>query len=138
MPADPAHPAARRARVHGYLLLLASAALGFVLEACHALKLARYLDVPLRRSLLTWAHAHGVGLALVLLAFAATGVTDEASARAGRTLFAGSVLMPLGFLLGSLDLHESDPGIGILLVPVGALCVLRALYVVARAALRDG
>jgi hypothetical protein len=137
MTADLSHPAARRARAHGYLLLFASAAVGFALEVCHALKLSHYLDVPLRRALLTWAHAHGVGLALVLLAFAATGVMDEASARTGRTLFAGSVLMPLGFLLGSLDLHESDPGVGILLVPIGAVCVLRALYVLARTALRN-
>jgi hypothetical protein len=125
--------ARRAARVHGFALLFVSACMGFTLEAAHALKLSSYLDVPLRRELLTWAHAHGVGLALVLLAYASNAVVSTRTASHERTLAAGSVLMPLGFALASIDLHESDPGVAIVLVPVGALLVLRALYV----ALRD-
>ena len=124
------------ARKHGFGLLFASACLGFLLELAHALKLSVYLDVPLRRELLVWAHAHGVGLSLVLLAYAACGAVDGASAAVERTLAIGCLLIPTGFALGSLNLHESDPGIGIVLVPVGALCVLRALFSVLRAALR--
>lgn len=128
--------ARRAARKHGFSLLFASACLGFLLEAAHALKLSAYLDVPLRRELLVWAHAHGVGLALVLLAYAACGAVDRASAAVQHTLALGCLLMPLGFLLGSLNLHESDPGIGIVLVPIGALCVLYALFIVLQAARR--
>jgi hypothetical protein len=130
----PLEPARRRARIHSYRLLFASACLGFCVELAHAFKLSPYLDVPLRRELLTWAHAHGVGLALILLAYAATGIVDAASARNARVLMLGGVLMPAGFALASIDLHESDPGLGILLVPVGALLVLRALYVAMRSA----
>ena len=122
------------ARRHGFTLLFFSAVLGFTLEAAHALKLSGYLDIPLRRELLTLAHAHGVGLALVLLAYAAVGAVDRQSAAVQRTLSIGSVLVPLGFALASFDLHESDPGIGIVLVPLGALAILRALYTVMRAA----
>ena len=125
-----------RARRHGFTLLFGSACLGFSLEAAHALKLSSYLDVPLRRELLTLAHAHGAGLSLVLLAYAACGVSDRASAGMERILCAGSVLVPLGFALASIDLHESDPGIAIVLVPLGALAVLRALYGVMRASWR--
>lgn len=119
-----------RTRRDGFALLFVSACLGFTLEAAHALKLSTYLDVPLRRELLTWAHAHGVGLALVLLVYAGSGIATPANA---RLLTVGSVLMPLGFALASIDLHESDPGIAIFLVPIGAVLVLRALWV----ALRD-
>ena len=136
MSTDDLEQARRAARKHGFGLLFASACLGFLLEAAHALKLSAYLDVPLRRELLVWAHAHGVGLSLVLLAYAACGAVDHKSASAERTLALGCVLMPVGFLLGSLNLHESDPGLGIALVPIGALCVLYALFTVWRAALR--
>jgi len=125
-----------RARRGGFTLLFFSACLGFCLEAAHALKLSPYLDVPLRRELLTWAHAHGVGLALVLLAYAAGGIVDAQTARHARTLLVGALLVPLGFLLASVDLHESDPGVSIVLVPVGALCVLYALFHALRAAWR--
>ena len=137
MSADIQERARRAAKRHGFTLLFASACLGFALELAHALKLSAYLDVPLRRELLTWAHAHGMGLSLLLLAYAAVGVVDAASAAAERSLAIGSLLVPLGFLLGSLTLHENDPGVGIVLVPLGALTVLSSLFLVMRAAYRQ-
>ena len=41
------------------------------------------------------------------------------------------LLIPGGFLLGGLATYGGDPGIGILLVPVGALMLLAALAAVA-------
>ena len=38
-------------------------------------------------------------------------------------LIAASVLLPGGFFLGGCFIYESDPGLGIWLVPVGALCL---------------
>jgi hypothetical protein len=127
MTVDPLNVARLRARRTGFALLVASACAGFGLELAHAFKLAGYLDVELRRSLLTWAHAHGVGLALVLLAVAGQGIVDPGSARASVFVRAGSVLVPLGFGLASLDSYESDPGFAISLVPIGALCVVWGL-----------
>jgi len=144
---DPDH-ARIAARRHGFTLLFGSACLGFGLEAAHAFKLSSYLDVPLRRELLTLAHAHGVGLSLVLLAYAASGpgrargsstreqAQQQESAAQQRLLSFGCLLVPLGFALASIDLHESDPGVGIVLVPLGALAILRALYKLMRAAWR--
>src|SRR5262249_48615315 len=57
-----------RAARFGWTSLLAWAATGLALETAHGLKLAAYLDDALVRLLLTLAHAHGVGLALVVLA----------------------------------------------------------------------
>jgi hypothetical protein len=133
---DPLAQAQKLARRLGFSLLFLSALLGFCLEAAHALKLSAYLDHPLRRELLIWGHAHGVGLALVLLVYASVGVMDERCAGVRRSLSAGSVLLPLGFVLGAVGVHESDPGVAVWLVPLGALLVLRALLTLARAAWR--
>lgn len=121
-----------RARRFGWWSLFAWASSGAALDAMHAFRLAAYLDQPLRRELLTWAHAHGVGLALVLLAYAAAGDPVRAP-RAGTLLRVASLAMPLGFALSLLGHGESDPGPAILLVPVGALCLLVALFDLARA-----
>jgi hypothetical protein len=121
-----------RARRWGWWTLFAWASSGAVLDALHAFRSAAYLDQPVRRELLTWAHAHGVGLALVLLAYSAAG--DPARApQAGGLLRAASLLMPFGFALSLLGHGESDPGPAILLVPVGAICLLVALFTLARA-----
>ena len=45
---------------------------GLALEGAHGFKLAAYLDDNLRHSILRLAHAHGVILALVVLAFASS------------------------------------------------------------------
>jgi len=43
-----------------------------------------------------------------------------------------SVLLPRGFFLGGVVTHAGDPGLGILLVPVGALLLLTAIFLTAR------
>ena len=40
-------------------------------------------------------------------------------------------LLPLGFLLGGIYTYGGDPGDGILLVPVGAVLLLVAVFVMA-------
>lgn len=109
----------------GWTLLFVGALAGTALELAHAFKLAAYLDDPLTRLLLTLAHAHAVGLALVVLAHAHVGSDPRPST--GRMLRLGALLLPLGFALGAIAHPESDPSIGIVLAPVGALLVLVAL-----------
>jgi hypothetical protein len=111
----------------GWTSLAAWALGGFGLELAHAFKLSMYLDDAATRSLLTLAHAHGVGLALVVLAFGAWGAPLHAHCGAGRLLRAGALFVPVGFALGPIGHTETDPGIGIALVPVGACAVLIAL-----------
>jgi len=124
---------ALRARTFGFTSLTFWAGLGFVLESAHALKWSHYLDHPLRRELLTWAHAHGVGLALVVLVYGVAGIHPALSSSAGSRLRAGAVLMPLGFLLSVLGISESDPGPAIFAVPIGALLGLSSLVEIALA-----
>jgi hypothetical protein len=120
-----------RSRRFGFASLTAWASLGFLLEGAHAFKLSAYLDHPLRRELLLWAHAHGVGLSLIVLAYAALGVTPR-STRYGRPLRAAAVLMPGAFALAIVAHSEGDPGPSIWLVPLGGLLLIYALAGVTR------
>ena len=133
MDADLRREEARISKFFGFAALTFWGTLGFLLEAAHAFKWSPYLDQPLRRELFTWAHAHGVGLALVVLAYAAVGVHQGLSRSAGWRLRAGATLLPLGFLVSVFGHAESDPGPAILAVPVGALLVLSSLFEITRA-----
>jgi len=47
---------------------------------------------------------------------------------------AASVLLPGGFFLGGVVFYSGDPGLGVLLVPVGAMSLLIAVFIIARSA----
>ena len=121
----------------GWWSLLAYLALGIGLEILHGFKLGWYLDAgnEVRRLMFTLAHAHGTLLALVNMAagLTARGRTDFAlRPSASLSLLASSVLLPVGFFLGGVVIHGGDPGLGILLVPVGAGLLLYGVGRVAR------
>ena len=95
-----------------------------------------YLDMAntTRRMMWTLAHAHGVLLALVHMAFSVTvaaldGWNGRARRIASACLLGAGIALPAGFFLGGLVIHEGDPGVGTALVPLGAamLCVAVAL-----------
>ena len=119
----------------GWWSLLAFLSLGIVLEALHGFKVGLYLDVSneTRRLLWTLAHAHGVLLSLVHIAFALT-VERLEDPEAGWQKFASTalsiatLLIPGGFFLGGLVIYDGDPGLGVLLVPVGALLLFIAVF----------
>ena len=122
----------------GWWSLSAFLALGLLLETLHAFKIGWYLDVSneARRLLFTLAHSHGTLLAIVNLAAGLTlrAVNGcELPPPASLALLWGSVLMPVGFFLGGVVIHDGDPGLGILLVPVGALLLLYGVGSTARA-----
>ena len=127
---------ALRHRRWGWATLLCFLALGLILETLHGFKIGFYLDVSneVRRHLWTLAHAHGALLGLVHLGLASTAATTEARDRAVGALRVASaalriatVLLPGGFLLGGSVIHGGDPGLGILLVPVGGVCLAIAV-----------
>ncbi len=143
---DPGDLTRRHLRI-GWWSLLLFLSLGIVLEALHGLKADLYLNLAneTRRLMWTLAHAHGVLLSLVHVAFAATlALGAPRSAAAGWTRFASlglsgaTVLLPGGFFLGGVVLHGGDPGRGILLVPFGALLLFGAVLLVALKATRRG
>ncbi len=124
-----------RTRVHahlsiGWTCIAVFVVLGTILEILHAWKVGLYLDVgnETRRLMWTLAHAHGTLLGLVHIAFAVTmsALGQHLPRVAGKALTGASVLLPLGFFLGGIWTHGGDPGLGVLLAPVGALFVLFA------------
>ena len=130
----------RRHLRFGWWSLLVFLSLGIVLESLHAFKVGWYLNVSseTRRLMLTLAHAHGTLLALVNLGFAVTlPLVSSWEPRlrrfAGACLLTASLLIPAGFFLGGLGFHAGDPGMGILLVPTGALFLLVAVFLTATA-----
>jgi len=82
------------------------------------------------------AHAHGTLLGLVHLGFGLTLAVmapqrQKLTRLASRCLFWAGILLPGGFFLGGIVTYGGDPGLGILLVPVGALLLFVAVLVTA-------
>lgn len=134
---------ALRHRRLGWWFLLLFLSLGLVLEALHGFKIGWYLDVDneTRRLMWTLAHAHGTLFSLIHLAFSATacrpdggtvGGTGDWRRWASALLIAGTLLLPGGFFLGGLFIYGGDPGLGIFLVPAGALMIWTAVFLIAR------
>jgi len=112
----------------GWWMLFAFLTIGLVLETLHAFKSAFYLSPAneTRRLLWTLAHSHGTLFGLINIAFAfsvraAWGWSPVARTVASRSLLGASVLMPAGFFLGGIVIYRGDPGLGVLLVPVGGM-----------------
>lgn len=126
----------------GWWALLIYLTLGLGLEAMNGFKIGWYLDVDneTRRTMLRLAHAHGALLGLCNLVFASTLDSGRiAAARVGLAsacLLAATVLLPAGFLLGGLVIYDGDPGLGIVLVPLGALVLVIGVGQIALATLR--
>ncbi len=109
---------------------------GLLLESFHGFKFAAYLMEPNRRLTWTLAHAHGTLLSVVCLVL--WMLIPRLSISAGRAnlaakLFAsGAMVLPLGFLAGGLLAFESDPGIPVIVVPVGALLCATSIALLLR------
>jgi vacuolar-type H+-ATPase subunit I/STV1 len=99
---------------------------GMLLEGLIGYKTPLYLQDPVRRELFRLAHAHGTLLSLLLLGVALVCDRFELNTSKIVTIIlrCGVVLMPIGFLLGGIWHYESDPGVGIWLVPVAAVMVV--------------
>lgn len=118
--------------------LLVFLTVGIFLESMHGFKVGWYHEAAFKTRRLMWtlAHAHGGLLALIHAAFALTVYLLPAGPTVGRRcgsscLIAASVLLPGGFFLGGVFLYDGDPGIGVFLVPLGALSLLVAVLVTA-------
>jgi len=133
------------ARTHlrfGWWALFAFATLGMALELLHGFKVQMYLAVSneTRRLMWTLAHAHGVLLAVINIIFAlgieAGRVPTRNVPRISTMLIAAGVLLPCGFFAAGVAFYEGDPGIGVAVVPIGAVLLLIALFTIARDAAR--
>ena len=122
----------------GWWALLLFLTLGLGLEALHGFKVGLYLNVSneTRRLMWTLAHAHGTLLALVNLGFAFTvrSIPEWRAHERGIAsvcLGGATCLLPAGFFLGGTFIYSGDPGLGILLVPIGGLLLLVAAFLTA-------
>jgi len=121
----------------GWWSLLVFLSVGGALETLHGFKIGWYLDVgnETRRLMFTLAHAHGTLLALINIA---AGLTVrkvdrfELGPSVSFALIWAAILLPAGFFLGGIVTYDGDPGLGVWLVPVGAIL---PFYSVARIAL---
>jgi uncharacterized membrane protein len=121
----------------GWWSLLVFLSLGGALETLHGFKIGWYVDVgnEMRRLMFTLAHAHGTLLALINIAAGLTARKVDRFELRSSVSFAliwAAILLPAGFFLGGIVIYDGDPGLGVWLVPVGAILLF---YSVARIAL---
>jgi uncharacterized membrane protein len=121
----------------GWWSLLVFLSLGGALETLHGFKIGWYVDVgnETRRLMFTLAHAHGTLLALINIAAGLTArKVDHFELRppVSFALIWAAILLPAGFFLGGIVIYDGDPGLGVWLVPVGAILLF---YSVTRIAL---
>jgi membrane protein DedA with SNARE-associated domain len=121
----------------GWWSLLIFLSLGAVLEMLHGFKIGWYVDVgnETRRLMFTLAHAHGTLLAVVNIAAGLTvRIVDRFTLRPSVSfaLIWAAILLPAGFFLGGIVIYDGDPGLGVWLVPIGAVLLF---YSIARIAL---
>ena len=112
-----------------FLGIAAWMSFGLLLEGLLGFKTPTYLQDDVRRELFRLAHAHGTLLNLLLLGvgLACDRLDLAVSKPILVSLRIGVVLLPLGFFLAGVWHYESDPGVGIWLVPPSALLLIFAL-----------
>jgi len=135
----------RRHLRFGWWSVLVFSTLGLVLETLHGFKVRAYVDVSndTRRLMWTLAHAHGTGLGLLNVVFglylsAFPDINLRNLKLISTSLVAASIVLPGGFFLGGIAFYSGDPGVGILLVPAGAVLLVAAVFYIARGAGSEG
>lgn len=112
----------------GWISLALWIAFGILIEGFIGYRTPSLLDDSVRRDMFRLAHAHGTLLNLVLITAAICARLDLI--RIGRSASLGLrssvALLPAGFLLAGIWHFKDDPGLGIFLVPIGALLLLAA------------
>ena len=109
----------------------------------HGFKVGWYLKPAFetRRLMWTLGHAHGTLLALLNAVFSVTilalsGDVGRAQRWASPCIMGASMLLPGGFFLGGIFTYAGDPGIGIFLVPVGAVFLFAGVLLTAVATIQ--
>lgn len=101
-------------------------AFGLLLEGLIAFRVPDYLSDPITREMFRLAHAHGTLLSLILVA---VGLASRAELIAPPKvadwmLRIGSIVMPVGFMLGGIGNSANDPSPLVFLAPVGGLMLI--------------
>ena len=122
----------------GWWTLLLFLLLGVILEYLLATKSKGYVPDNYATRRLVWrlAHAHGTLISVLHIAFGLTVSLVPTTKQGWRKtasacLIATSILLPGGFFAGGIFFYDGDPGLGIFLVPVGALTLFIAALLTA-------
>lgn len=134
---EPSRDAGQRHLRFGFFALLVFLTLGFLLEFFHGFRIGSYLseETEPRRLMWTLTHTHGTLIALIHIALGASWSRLRPSPHlriASLSLFAAACLLPLGFFLGGLFVYPPDPGLGVVLVPIGGVFLFVGVALVAR------
>jgi hypothetical protein len=120
-----------------WISLAAWIVFGLLIEGLIGFRSPMLMDDLVRRDMFRLAHAHGTLLNLVLIAAAICARLDLI--QLGRITALGLrtavVLLPVGFLLAGLWHFKDDPGVAILLVPIGAVLLLATAFQIGWSAL---
>ena len=110
----------------GWISLALWIAVGILIEGLIGFRTPALLDDPVRRELFRLAHAHGTVLNLVLIVAAICARLELIAIGRGASicLRLAALFLPLGFLLSGIWHFKADPGIAIVLVPIGAVLLL--------------
>ena len=122
----------------GWISLAAWIVFGLLVEGLIGFRSPALLDDSVRREMFRLAHAHGTLLNLVLIGAAICDRLDliRLGGVTSLVLRAAVVLLPVGFLLAGIWHFKDDPGVAILLVPIGALLLLATAFQIGYSALR--
>ena len=122
----------------GWISLAAWIVFGLLIEGLIGFRSPALLDDSVRREMFRLAHAHGTLLNLVLIAAAICARLGLV--RLGRVtssgLRAAVILLPAGFLFAGIWHFKDDPGLAILLVPIGAVLLLATAFQIGYSAFR--
>lgn len=116
---------------HGLVGIAVWMSFGLLLEGLIAFRIPDYLSDPVTREMFRLAHAHGTLLSLVLVAVGLTGRSGYIAApNIGKmALHIGSVVMPVGFMLGGIGNYESDPNPLVFFAPLGGIMVIFGIVI---------
>jgi hypothetical protein len=117
----------------GWISLAIWIAFGILVEGLIGYRIPALLDDLIRREMFRLAHAHGTLLSIVLIVAAICVRLDliQVGRFAALGLRMAAVVLPVGFFLGGVWHFRDDPGVGIFLVPIGALALLTAAVSIA-------
>jgi hypothetical protein len=106
---------------------------GLLFEGLIGFRSPYFLQDPLRRELWRLAHAHGTVLSILLLVVGLYlyRALIEPPLFALWALRLGTVLMPVGFLLGGIGHYESDPSFAVVLAPLGGVMIIFGVVAIA-------
>ena len=103
-------------------------AFGILIEGLIGFRIPALIDDPIRRDMLRLAHAHGTLLNLVLLSAAICARLEmiQLTSFSSLNLRLAALILPIGFLVAGLWHYRDEPGLGVFLVPIGAVLLLLA------------